>query len=128
MTIDDPDNKPGNVIFAVCVEARHLSSFAAEQHATIVATAGGDAFNDAGDSVRRELAGGNIVEKEKWARALDQNIVHAVVDQVATDCVVIAGREGDFQLGADAVGRRHQNRRAQVRKGAVKHSAEATNV
>src|SRR5437763_15724597 len=41
-SIDDAHNETSHVIFAVGIEARHLSGFAAEQHAAIFATAVGD--------------------------------------------------------------------------------------
>ena len=42
------------------------------------------------DHVGLELAGGEIVEEEQRPRALDQDVVDAVVDQVLADGVVAA--------------------------------------
>ena len=69
-----------------------------------------------------------IIQKEKRARTLYQNIVDAVIDEVAADGVVDSGDESDFQFRADAVGRGHQHRRAHLRKRAVEHPAKAADL
>ena len=50
------------------------------------------------------MAGGKIVEKKEWYRALNRNVVDAVIDQICTDCVVNPQFEGNFQLRSHAVG------------------------
>src|SRR5437764_4627566 len=74
-SIDDAHNETGNIVFTLCIKARHLSGFAAEQDATVLAATVGDTFDDAGDRVRRKLAGSDVVENEERPRALHQNIV-----------------------------------------------------
>src|SRR5947207_12344656 len=41
-SIDYAHNKTGNIVFTVCIKARHLSSFAAEQDAAVLATTAGN--------------------------------------------------------------------------------------
>src|SRR5438067_4056026 len=127
-SIDDAHNETGNIIFTVGIEARHLSGFAAEQHAAIFATAVGDAFDNVGDRVRRKLAGGDVVEKEERPRALYQNIVDTVVDEIASDRVVNSGGERNLQFRADAVCGSNQHRLAQVWERSVEHAPEAANL
>ncbi len=57
-----------------------------------------------------ELAGGEVIQEEQRRGALHGDVVHAVVHQVLAHRVVAAGLNGDLQLGAHAVGRRHQHR------------------
>jgi hypothetical protein len=59
------------------------------------------------------FAGREIVEKEHRLRALDDEIVDAHGDEVDADRVMDPGLDGDFQLGADAVIGRHQDRIAE---------------
>src|SRR5438067_7294913 len=99
-SIDDAHNETGNIIFTVCIEARHLSGFAAEQDAAVLATTISDAFDDVGDRVRRKLTSGDVIEEEKRPSALHQNIVDTVVDEIAPDCVVNSGGESNLQLCA----------------------------
>ena len=57
-----------------------------------------------------ELAHREIVEEEKRPGALDGDVVYAVVYQIFANGVVTAGSKGDFQFGADAIGRADQYR------------------
>ncbi len=50
-----------------------------------------------------------VVEEEQRLRALDQDVVDAHRDEIDADRVVAAERERELQLGADAVGARHQH-------------------
>ena len=50
-----------------------------------------------------EPAGGQVIEEEQRRRALDEDVVDAVVDEIAPDGVVHARHERDPQLRADAV-------------------------
>src|SRR5205807_1098005 len=126
-TADNADDEARDVIFAIGIETRHLGSFATEQHATIFATAVRDAFDDARDYFRRELSGRNVVEKEERPRALDEDVVDAVIHEIAADRVVNSGRERHFQFRADAICGGNEHRLAQRWKCPVKHSTEAAN-
>jgi hypothetical protein len=57
------------------------------------------------------LAGGrHIVEKKERSRALHQDIVDTVVDEIPADAGIPAERGGNQGLGADAVGTGDQHR------------------
>src|SRR2546421_1905004 len=127
-SIDDAHNKTGNIIFTVRIEARHLSRFTAEQDAAVLATTAGDTFDDVGDRVRRKLARSNVIEKEKRPRALYQNIVDTVVDEIASDRGVNSGGESNLQFRADAVCGSNQHRLVQVWERTIEHAAEAANL
>ena len=126
--IDDANDESRDIIFTLCVEARHLGRLAAQQHTSIFAAAGSDAFDDAPDCFRRETAGRNVIEKEKRTRALDQNVIDAVIHQIAANCIVSSRRERDLQFGAHTVGRSDQHRLPHVRKSTVEHAAKAADV
>ena len=106
----DADDEPGDVVLAVGVEAGHLGGLAAEQRAAVLAAAVGEPLDDLHGDVGVEPAGGQVVEEEQRLRALHEDVVDAVVDEVDADRVVHAGHERDAQLGADAVGARDQHR------------------
>ena len=97
-----------------------------QQHATVLTAAIRHAFDDARNNIRRQLSRRDVIEKEKRARALDQNVVDAMIDEIASDRVVYAGRKRDLQVRADAIGGRDEHRLRQVRESAVKHSTEAS--
>ena len=66
-----------------------------------------------------------IVEKKQRFGTGDDQIVHAHRHEVDADRPVAAGLDGDAQLGADAVGRRDQDRIAVAGFGQVEQAAEA---
>ena len=59
---------------------------------------------------------------------MNQNVVDAVVHEVAADRVVNASREGNLQFCADAISRGYQHRLPHPGKRAVEHAAEAANL
>ena len=63
----------------------------------------GEASDDLPQDTWIELRSGNVVEKEEGSRSGDRDVIDAMVDQILTDGVVLVGREGDLELGADAV-------------------------
>ena len=124
-TIDNPNDESRDVIFAFGIEARHLSRLAAQQHAVVGATPDRNSFNNAGDCVRCQLSGRDVIEKEERPRALDQNVVGAVIHEIASDGVVNASRERDLQFRTDAVRRCDERWLPHFGKRAVEHAAEA---
>ena len=106
----DADDESRDIVLAVGVEARHLRRFAAEQRASVRAAGRGETLDDLHRDVGVEPAGREIVEKEERLRALHQDVVDAVVDEIDADRRVHAGHERDAQLGADAVGARDEHR------------------
>src|SRR5581483_9648404 len=108
--LDRANYEAGEIIFARSVEARHFGGFAANERATVVPTAAGDAGDDTAADLGVELANGKIVEKKQRLRALDGDVVDAVINQIFANGVMAAGREGNFELGADAIGGTDKNR------------------
>ena len=75
-----------------------------------------------------ERAGGEVVKKEQWCRALHGDVVHAMVNEVLADRVVDVELEGYFEFGAYAVcgGDEHRGRELLEIEG--KEAAEAANL
>src|SRR5205807_1730105 len=133
-TVDDlfpihhADNEAGDVVFTISVETGHLGRLAPEQHTSIFKTAIGNAFDDAGDGFGRKFSGRDVIEKEKRAGSLNQNVVDAVINEIATDGVVNAGRESYLQFSANTIRGSYQHRLLHLGKRAVEHAAEAANL
>ena len=119
------DRKTGEVVVAVLVEARHFRGLAADQRAAGFAAALGDAGDDRGGGLRIELAAGEIVEKEQRFGALHDEVVDRHRHQIDADAVMQPGLDRDLDLGADAVGGRHQHRILEAGGLEVEQSAEA---
>ena len=120
-----PTAKPAEIVIAVLVEPRHLGGLAADQRAAGFPAALGDAGHDRRRRFRIELAAGKIVEEEQRFRALHHEVVDRHRHQVDADAAMQAGLDGDLDLGADAVGRRHQHRVLETRRLEVEQAAES---
>ena len=118
------DDETGQVVVRRRVDARHLGRLAADQRAAVLATARGDAGDDAFDDLRLERAHRDVVEKEQRQRALHENVVDAVVHEVVADRVVAAGVDRDLELRPDAVGAGDEHRLGHVGRDA-EHAAES---
>src|SRR4029077_5945489 len=108
-SIDDADDEAGDVVFAVGVEARHFGRFAADEGAAVLPASAGDAADDLLRHLRQQPARREVVEKKQRYRALNQDVVDAMVDEIGADRLVPARHERDLQLRADAVGARHEH-------------------
>ena len=84
--------------------------------------------DDRGTLVGIELAGGEIVEEEQRLGALHDEVVDAHGDEVDADRVVVAGLDGDLQLGADAVIGGDQHRIGEAGGLEVEQAAEAADL
>jgi hypothetical protein len=84
----------------------------------------GDAAHHRGCGVHVQLAAGEIVEKEQRLGALHQDVVDTHRYKIDADGVVAVHVEGELQLGADAVGTRHQHRFA-IALGHLEQGTEA---
>ena len=118
------DRKAREVVIAVLVEPGHFGGFAADQRAAGFPAALGDAGDDRRGGLGIELAAGEIVEKEQRLRALHDEVVDRHRHQIDADAAVQPGLDGDLDLGADAVGRRHQNRVLEAGGLEVEQAAE----
>ena len=101
---DHADGEACQVVFAFGIHAGHFGGFASDKGAAGFFAALGDAFNHVGSTGDIEFAAGEIVEEEQRLCALNQNIVDAHGDEVDADGVVFVPIEGEFELGAYAVG------------------------
>jgi len=68
-----------------------------------------DARDHQGGDLRVELADRQIVQEEQRIGSGDQDVVDAMIDQIAADRLVASQRRGDEELRADAVGRTNQS-------------------
>src|SRR2546423_5895217 len=82
-SIDYADDESRDVVFTLSVKTRHLGGLAAQQHASVFAAAARDSLDHAANRFGRQFSCRDVIEKEKRPRALDQNVVDAVIDQVA---------------------------------------------
>jgi hypothetical protein len=121
------DDEAGDVILTGGIEARHFGGLAAEQRAAVVLAATRQPLDDLLGDVRRQAAGRQVVEEEQRHRALDENVVDAVVHQIDANAVVASGHERDLELGSDAIGTRHQDRFL-PRGAKAEQAAERTNL
>ena len=104
------NDEAGQIVFAIGVQARHLSGFAADEGTAIGAAAAGDTADDGTGDIGIELADGKVVEEEERLGALHHNVVDAVVDQVFADGIVAAGQKCYLELSTNSIGRTDQHR------------------
>ena len=101
--LDHADNGSAEVVFARLIEAGHLSGLAADERAVVLRARLGKAFDDVLEDARLQPAGANVIQEEERLGAEDGDVVDAMVDQVLADGVVAVQREGELELGADAI-------------------------
>ena len=82
--VHSANDESSEIVFAIGVEARHLRRLAAEKRTSVLTTAACEAFDDLFGDVGEQTPGGEIVEKEQGARALHEDVVHAVIDEIDT--------------------------------------------
>jgi hypothetical protein len=103
VAVHGTDDEAGEVIFSIGVEAGHLRGFTADEGAAVGFAGFGEAGDNGFDDGGVELAGGEVIQEEQRRRALDGDVVDAVVDEIGADGVVAVELEGDFELGSYAV-------------------------
>ena len=126
--LDQADDEADELVVPRLVEAGHLGGLAAEQRAAVLPAAGGDAATTAPPSSRLEHAGRQVVQEEERLGALHQDVVDAVVDQVAADRGVVAGHLRHHQLGADPVGGGDEDRLGHPPELGPEQAAEAADL
>ena len=109
-SLDHADDKARKIIFSGRIKSRHLGGFAANQRASGFTAGAAHALNKLVDNRRVKFPHRKVIEEKKRRGALDENVVDAMIDEVAADGGVHAHCHGDFQLGADAIGARNENR------------------
>jgi hypothetical protein len=128
LAIHDADDEARHVVFAVGIEAGHLGGLAAESTQLFSRQPRAMPSTTEAIDFGSECAGRNVVEKEERTRALHENVVNAVVDEIAPDSVVRVRLESDFEFRSDAVRRSDEHGRTQGGKRAIEHSAEAADL
>ncbi len=98
------DAKPREIIIIFGVHAGHLGGFAANQGTACTPTAFGDSGNDVGPGCYVQLCRGEVIQEKKGLGPLYNQIVNAHRDEVDADGVMPVRFDGDFKLGADAIG------------------------
>ena len=102
------DTEPGQIVVFAFVHAWHLSGLAADQGTSGEFTAIGNTVNYGGSCVYLKLAGGVVVEEEKWLGTTDNKVVDAHGDQIYTDTVMFVVIQCEAQLCAYPVGSGNQ--------------------
>ena len=108
--LNNADDEAGDVVLAVGVEARHLGRLSADERAPILPARARDAGDNLFRDNRRQPPGGEVIEKEERLCALDEDVVHAVVDEIGPDGVVASRHEGHLQFRSDAIDARDEHR------------------
>ena len=93
-----------------------------------MAAAGGEALDELLHELGAEHTGGDVVHEEEGTRALDEDVVDAVADDVSADGVVAAHHGGDHELGADAVGGGDEEGVVIGKAGEGEHGAEGADI
>ena len=124
--VGDADERAGDVERAGRVDAGHLGGLAAQEDTPGCLAGLGHAGDDVGDAVGVEDAGGDVVEEEPRPRRLNEDVVDAVVDDVDPDAADPVEASGEFDLRADAIGRRDDDRVVEVEEASRgQHATEA---
>src|SRR5713226_2083427 len=100
---DSADDKACKIILAGRIKTGHLRGLTADEGAAGLAARAAHAFDKLLDDVGIEFSHREVVEEEQRLRAVDENVVDAVIDEVAADSGMDFHGDGDFELGADAI-------------------------
>src|SRR4029077_1849721 len=90
LALNHADDKARQIVFAGRIKSRHLSRFAADERAAGFAAGAAHAFDDLLDYRGIEHSHREVIQKKKGRGALDENVVDAMIDEVAADCGVHA--------------------------------------
>ncbi len=126
--IDDPDDEADQLVVPDLIEAGHLRGLAAEQSTAILAAPIRDTGYERDQLVGLELARADVVEKEERTRALHQDIVDAVIDEIPADGGEVTRHPRHGKLGTDAIGRGHQHRLGQAFEVRSEQAAEEAEI
>src|SRR6266852_6430160 len=80
---DGADDESGEIVFAGRIKPGHFRGFAADESAARFAARAAHAFDELLDDLWIELAHREIVQKKKRLGALHENVIDAVIDEVA---------------------------------------------
>ena len=108
--VNDTDGKSRKIILILGIEAGHFRSFSADQRASRLTAALGDAGHDIGDLLGHILPERDIIEEEHGRGAGADDVVHAHCDAVDAYGIVAVGKERKLQLRSHAVRAGDKNR------------------
>ncbi len=106
--VHDSDDRSGEIEVVRSIDSGHLGGLAAEQRAIVTAARLGAARHDLGGHFGIEPAHCEIIQEEQRRRVGDEDVVHAVVDEISADLAVTPQLRGNHDLRADAVRRGDQ--------------------
>src|SRR6185436_13520795 len=118
------DDEARQVVIRWGVQSGHFGRLPADERAAVLAASGGDPRYDGFNDRWIELAEGHVVEEEQRNRALHEDVVYAVVYEIAPNRVVPIRVDGNLDLGAHTIGTGDQNRLPEA-GGNAEHPAEA---
>ena len=110
LPVDQANDRTGHVARAGRVDVRHLSCLAPKERAARRRARFGRTRDDCSDVFRHKLVNRDIVEEEERPRALHEDVIETVVDNVRADTLPATVRRRQFDLRADAIRRSHQQR------------------
>src|SRR5581483_1328435 len=121
------DDATGKVIFIARIESRHLRCLAADECATHGPAGPGEPAHNLRHHLWVKLAGRQVVQEKQWRRAMDGNVVDAVIHDIHADRRMPAQHERNLELRSDAIHAGHKYGIArQSLKG--KETSEGANV
>src|SRR5256885_1718680 len=97
-SVDNANDKSGQIILAPGIKTRHLGGLAANQGTAVVAAGLGDSFDNLLGNLRVKSPCSQVIHEEERSCALYGDVVDAMVHQVATHGVMKVHHEGNFQL------------------------------
>jgi peroxiredoxin Q/BCP len=122
------DDESRKVVVAGGVGPRHFSGLAADEGTAELGAPARKARDDRFDAGGIHLPECDVVEEEQGNGALHENIVDAVGDEVVSHRVVYTRGDGDLYLGANAIGRSHENRLAVAGEVWAEHPTEGADL
>src|SRR3546814_344090 len=110
LPLNRTDAEARKIIIARRIHARHFGRFPADERATCLLATFGYGRDDAFGHIAFQLAGRIVIKKEKRLRSLYDQVVDTHGDKVDSHAVVPVMIDRKFQLRADAVIGRNQQR------------------
>ena len=124
VALDHADAEADQFEFTLRIETGHARGLTAEQRAARATAAFRYAAQRFLAELRVELAHREVVEEHQRLGALHDDVVHHHRDAVDADRAEVPELRGELQLGADAIGARHQDR-ILVALGRLEEASEA---
>src|SRR5438309_2078379 len=104
------EREAGEIVFVPGEGVRMLGRLAADQRAAGQLATRSDALDDLRRNAHVELFADVVVEEEQRLSTASENVVDAHRHEIDAHRVVPLPLEGELELGADAVGSRHEHR------------------